>query len=179
MSTNKILSCDSYYIVDVIMYRKFGDCSISIKKSYHNLNFINIWLEKTLFWRMVLIQVQQFRTGTQCGLEISHQFEKRIKGKSKKILGANSYRKQGWKYVHITHPAERRCGDVVTMSLWTSQRRQRYVSNETSNDFLVEYCQEIFVLHLHDILLERHDDVWRGLNAPSVRLHNNSNKSQM
>ena len=30
--TNKILSRDSNYIVDVFMWLKFGDCSISVKE---------------------------------------------------------------------------------------------------------------------------------------------------
>ena len=30
--TNKILSCDSDYIVDVFMWPKFGNCSISIRE---------------------------------------------------------------------------------------------------------------------------------------------------
>ena len=31
-STNKILSCGSNYIVDVVMWRKFGNCSISMRE---------------------------------------------------------------------------------------------------------------------------------------------------
>ena len=30
--TNKILSCDSNYIVDVFMWSKFGNCSISMRE---------------------------------------------------------------------------------------------------------------------------------------------------
>ena len=52
--TNKILSLDSNYFVDVFMRPKFGN----YKRSYHNLNFIRIWPEKPLFWGMVLVQVQ-------------------------------------------------------------------------------------------------------------------------
>ena len=40
---------------------------------------------------MVLDQVQQFGTGIRYGLEILHQFNKRVKTKSQKVLGANSY----------------------------------------------------------------------------------------
>ena len=39
---NKILSRDSNYTVDVIMSSKFSN-------SYHNLKFIRIWPEKSLF----------------------------------------------------------------------------------------------------------------------------------
>ena len=30
--TNKILSCDSSYIVDAVMWPKFGNCSISVRE---------------------------------------------------------------------------------------------------------------------------------------------------
>ena len=30
--TNKILSCDSNYIIDVVMWPKFGNCTTSIRK---------------------------------------------------------------------------------------------------------------------------------------------------
>ena len=41
--TNEILSRDSYYIVDVVMWPKF---------------FIRVWSEKPLFCGVVLVQVQ-------------------------------------------------------------------------------------------------------------------------
>ena len=46
--TDKILSRDSYYIIDVVMWQKFGNSSISMREVYHNLNFIRIWPEKPL-----------------------------------------------------------------------------------------------------------------------------------
>ena len=55
-----------------------------------------------------------------------------------------------------THPALRRRGDVVTTSPCTSQRRRRYVPNETPNDV----------------------SKWRNNDVSSVRLPNVSNKSQ-
>ena len=48
--TNKVLSRDSNYIVDVFMWTKFGYSSSSMR-SYHNLSFIRIWTEKPLFLR--------------------------------------------------------------------------------------------------------------------------------
>ena len=80
----------------------------------------------------------------------------------------------------ITHPALRRRGDVAATSLCTSQWRRRYVSNETPNDVLMERCQDVSVVRLY-VLLERHNDVSKGRNndAPSLRLHDVSNKSQM
>ena len=45
----------------------------------------------------------------------------------------------------------------------------------------MEYRQDASVVFIHDILLERRDDVSRGLNndVPPVRLHDVSKKSQM
>ena len=43
--TNKILSSDLNYIIDVVMWPKFGNCSISMRK------VIRIWPEKSLFLR--------------------------------------------------------------------------------------------------------------------------------
>ena len=79
------------------------------------------------------------------------------------------------------HPATRHRRNVVTTSLCTSQRRRRYVSNETPNDVSLERRQHVSVVRLRDILLERHDNVSRGRNndVPSVRLLDVSNKSQM
>ena len=80
-----------------------------------------------------------------------------------------------------SHPATRGHDDVTTTSFCTSQRRRRYVKNETPNDVLMERREGVSVVHLHDILLERRDDVSRGRNnnVSSVRLHDVSNKSQM
>ena len=59
------------------------------------------------------------------------------------------------------------------------QWRRRYVSNETPNSVSMERRQDVPVVHLHGVLLERHDDVSKGRNndAPSLRLHDVSNKS--
>ena len=80
----------------------------------------------------------------------------------------------------ISHPATRRRGDVVVMSLCTSQPRRRTVSNETPNHVSVECQQDVSMVPLHDVLLERRDDVSKGHNndVPLVHLHNVSNKSQ-
>ena len=81
----------------------------------------------------------------------------------------------------ITHLVTRRRGDVVTTSHCTSQRRRRYVSNETPSDVSVERRQDVSVVRLHDVLLVCCDDVSRERNddVPSVRLDDVSNKSQM
>ena len=80
-----------------------------------------------------------------------------------------------------THPAIRRRGDVVTTSLCSSQRHCIYVRNETPNDVSLQHRQDVSMVRLHYVLLERCDDVLKGLNndVPSVHLHNDSSKSQM
>ena len=47
---NKILSHDLNYIVDVFMWPKFGNCSISMRSS-HNLSFDKDLTRKTAFFR--------------------------------------------------------------------------------------------------------------------------------
>ena len=47
--SNKNLSCDSTYIVYVVMWPNFCNSSISIREVNHNLNFIRIWPKKLLF----------------------------------------------------------------------------------------------------------------------------------
>ena len=76
-----------------------------------------------------------------------------------------------------TNLAARPLGDVITMS----QRHCRSLTNETPNDVSVECHQDLSVVRIHDVLLERRDEVLRRRNndVPSVRLRNVSNKSQM
>ena len=40
---------------------------------------------------MLLVQVQQFRTGTRYALKLLHGCGKKVKTRSQKVLGANSY----------------------------------------------------------------------------------------
>ena len=47
---NIVLSCDSNYNADVLMWPKFVREKLS-ERTYHDLNFIKIWPEKTLFLR--------------------------------------------------------------------------------------------------------------------------------
>ena len=82
--TNKILSRDSNYIVDVIMWSKFGNYSISMREVITVSIFIRIW-------EVVLVQFQQFETSTRYELEIWNKCGKRVKNKSQKVLGPNSY----------------------------------------------------------------------------------------
>ena len=68
--TNKILWHDSNCIVDVDIWPKFGNSSISV--SFHNLNFIRIWPEKHVFWGVLLVQAQWCETVARYDLEIWH-----------------------------------------------------------------------------------------------------------
>ena len=81
----------------------------------------------------------------------------------------------------ISELATRRRSDVVTASLYTSQQRRRYVSNETPNDVSVKRHQDVPVVRLHNVLLECCDNVSRGCNddVPSVGFRNVSPRSHM
>ena len=68
--TNKFLSRDSNYIIDVFMWPKFGNSSISMREVI--TTSILERFEKPIFWRVVLVQVQLFGTGTRYKLEILH-----------------------------------------------------------------------------------------------------------
>ena len=64
-----------------------------------------------------------------------------------------------------SHPARERRDDVVATPFCPSQRRRRYVSNETPND--------VSVVRLPDVIKERGDNVSRVRNndITLVRLH--------
>ena len=96
------------------------------------------------------------------------------------VINLDEYELIGTHWI-TSHPVTRRRGDVITTSLYTSQRRRRYVSNKTPNDVSMKRRQDVSVVRLHDVLLERRDNVSGGRNndVPSVRLHDASNKSQI
>ena len=62
-----------------------------------------------------------------------------------------------------------------------SNKTSVYVPNKTLNDASLERCQDLSMVLLHYVLLERCDDVLKGRNndVPSVHLHDDSSKSQM
>ena len=43
---SQVLSRDLSYTIDVAMWEKFGNSSISLKEVVKNLNFVRIWAEK-------------------------------------------------------------------------------------------------------------------------------------
>ena len=80
--TNKILLPDSNYIVDVVMWPKFGSSSISMREVIITC-VIRFLPQKPIFWRVLgfLVQIWWFGTGTNYGLETLHQSGKRVKTK--------------------------------------------------------------------------------------------------
>ena len=56
--TNKILSRDSNYIIDVVMWPKFGNCSISMRKVIITSILKGFDQKNHFFLRVVSVQVQ-------------------------------------------------------------------------------------------------------------------------
>ena len=65
------------------------------------------------------------------------------------------------------HLALKRRNDAVTTSLDTSQWCHRYVPNETPNDVSMKRCQDVSVVHLLDVLLERRNNVSKNVTTKS------------
>ena len=80
--TNKDLSCDSNCIVDVLIWPKFRNSGISVRKVIIISILQGFDQKKTIFWGVVLVQVQKFGTGTRYGLEALHQCDKMVETKS-------------------------------------------------------------------------------------------------
>ena len=56
--TNKILSCDTNYIVDVVTRPKFGSSSISIGEVIITWSLYGFDQKNHFFWGVVLVQVE-------------------------------------------------------------------------------------------------------------------------
>ena len=56
--TNKILSHDSNYIIDVVVWPKFGNCSISMRKVIITSILKGFYLKNHFFCGVVLVKVQ-------------------------------------------------------------------------------------------------------------------------
>ena len=80
----KNLPNDSNYIVNVVIWTKFG---FSRTSAIEVIKYLSI---KKLFWGLCLVQARLFGTGTWYGFESLHQCGKWVKNKSMKFL-ANSY----------------------------------------------------------------------------------------
>ena len=55
--SKEILLRESNYVVDVVMLLKFGNYNF-YERSYHNLNFMRIWPEKSILQGVLLVQIQ-------------------------------------------------------------------------------------------------------------------------
>ena len=102
--TNKFLSRDSSYIVDVVMWPKFGNTSISMREVIITSILQEFDKKHCFSWRVVLVQVHKFGTVTRYRLENLHQCGKMVKTKSQKDLLANSY---------ICRSSRRKTGDLL------------------------------------------------------------------
>ena len=85
--TNKILSCDLNYIVDVVMWSKFGNSSISMREVIITSILSGFDQKKYFFWEVVLVQVQWFGTDARYGLELYTSVVKGSKLKVRKFWG--------------------------------------------------------------------------------------------
>ena len=71
--TNQLVSLESNLVIDMVMWQKFGKCSVSMKEvinliriwpeqvQFYMFNFTRIWPEKTM---LLLVQAHQFGTGS-------------------------------------------------------------------------------------------------------------------
>ena len=83
---NRILSRDSDYVVDVVIWPNFGYYHFN-ERSCHNLNFMRIWPKISLFWGVALFERQLCGTGIRYSLKSLRQFRKRVKLKVRKCGG--------------------------------------------------------------------------------------------
>ena len=89
--TNKILSRDSNSTVDLLMWPRFGNSSIYMRDVIITSILEGSDQKNHYFLRGGLGSSSIIWDGTRYGLEILHQCDKRIKTKSKRAVGANSY----------------------------------------------------------------------------------------
>ena len=87
--TNKILSRDSNYIVDVFMWPKFGNSSIS-KREVIIISILWEFEQKIRFFFEGWFKLDNLGLALGYGLEILQQRGKKAKTKSKSVVGANS-----------------------------------------------------------------------------------------
>ena len=81
---NKNLSLESSYIVDVVIWPRFGNSSTSMREVIISSILQGSGQKNHFFWGVVLVC-------TNCGLEICEKSGKRVITKKQKVLGFNSY----------------------------------------------------------------------------------------
>ena len=70
---NKILSRDSDYIVDVLMWPKFGNSTISMREVIITLSLQGLDQKNHFLWWVVLVQSQLLGTVTRYGIKVLRQ----------------------------------------------------------------------------------------------------------
>ena len=89
-TVDKILSSSSNFIV-YVYFTVHYQIYINLAFLTHNSNFTWIWPIKPIFWRVVLVQIRYFETGTKYAPEILHLCGKKfVKTKSLKVLRGTS-----------------------------------------------------------------------------------------
>ena len=68
--TSKILLCESNYIVDAVMWPRFGNFTIPMTEVIITSILWELDHKNQLFWAVLLVQVQYFRTSTRYSFEI-------------------------------------------------------------------------------------------------------------
>ena len=90
-TSSKVLSHESSYIVDELMWPNFGKSSISWKELIKT-SFLSTFDNRNyFFWGVVSVQVQYFGTDTRYELETAQQSGKGAETESQNVLRANSY----------------------------------------------------------------------------------------
>ena len=90
--TNKILSRGSNYIVDVVIWPKFGNSNIFMTE----VVITSILPQQPIFLRGALGSSSIIGTGTRYDLEILHKCGKKVETKSQNILESNPYIYRGY-----------------------------------------------------------------------------------
>ena len=94
---NKILSRESNYIVDVVIWPKFGNYRNSMREKLPQQQFYKDLTRKYNFMEQcVRFKFNDLRLTLGITLNFFHQYKKMLKTKSQKVFGANSYVCRNW-----------------------------------------------------------------------------------
>ena len=91
------------------MWPKFGNSSISMREVITSIS-LRFKLEKTIFWGVLMGQVQWFRTGTSMTFIFYTNVAKELKLKFRKFLGLTPT------FVEVT--GEKRLGGLFASTFW-------------------------------------------------------------
>ena len=91
------------------MWPKFGNSSISMREVITSIS-LRFKLEKTIFWGVLMVQVQWFRTGTSMTFIFYTNVAKELKLKFRKFLGLTPT------FVEVT--GEKLLGGLFASTFW-------------------------------------------------------------